>query len=151
MTKTLIPTENSTTNIDNIKTPPKLRLHRIVDRLRTICWSNYSLLTGCLNQLPNLPTNRKSPVIKSTHIKNLNNPPYRDWGPTANLSGNVIKIGFTNMYSNMKVYQKYLVTSIKVGHATRFCTRAQVQRLKESRQGDPSPGTYINTKNDIHV
>ena len=37
------------------------------------------------------------------------------------------------MYSNIKVYQKYLVTSIKVGCASAVCTRAQVQRLKESR------------------
>ena len=42
-----------------------------------------------------------------------------DLGPTPNQSGEVIKMWYTNMYSNIKVYQKYLVTSIKVGCASR--------------------------------
>ena len=48
------------------------------------------------------------------------------------------------MYSNIIVYQKYPVTSIKVGLLRAVCTRAQVQRLKESRliirgDGDQDP------------
>ena len=48
------------------------------------------------------------------------------------------------MYSNIKLYQKYLVTPIKVGYATRSLYGAQVQRLKESRltirrDGDQDP------------
>ena len=52
-----------------------------------------------------------------THIlKFVNNPPpYVDWEPTANQSGEGIKMRYTNMYSNIKVYQKYVMTSIKVG------------------------------------
>ena len=52
--------------------------------------------------------------MRGTHIKRfVNNPPYRDWGSTANQSGDVIKVMFTNIYSNMTVYQKYIGTSIK--------------------------------------
>ena len=51
---------------------------------------------------------------------------------------------YTNIYSNIIVYQKYIGTSIKVAVLRTVCTRAQVQRLKESRQiisgdGDPDP------------
>ena len=53
------------------------------------------------------------------------------------------------MYSNIIVYQKYLLTSIKVGCATRSMTRVQVQRLKESRltirgDGDQNPVAYVD-------
>ena len=46
---------------------------------------------------------------------------------------------YTNIYSNKIVYQKYRRTSTKIG-----CTRAHVQRLKESRltirrDGDQDP------------
>ena len=35
-----------------------------------------------------------------THISNfVKNHPYRDWGPTANQSGKVIKMWYTNIYS----------------------------------------------------
>ena len=65
-------------------------------------------------------TNRKSRVIKRTQISSyVNNPPYRDSGPTANQSGEVIKMWYTNIYSNIVVYQKYIGTSIKEGCAAR--------------------------------
>ena len=57
--------------------------------------------------------------MKKTHIyKFVNNPPSIDWGSTANQSGEVKNV-VQNIYSNIKVYQEYLVTSIKVGCATR--------------------------------
>ena len=50
-----------------------------------------------------------------THIyKFVNNPPYRDWGPSANQSGEVIKMWYINIYSNIIKYQKYLGTLIKL-------------------------------------
>ena len=54
------------------------------------------------------PLTANSRVIKRTHIKNfVNNPPYRDWRATANQSREVIKMWYTNIYSNIKIYQKY--------------------------------------------
>ena len=54
-----------------------------------------------------------------THIqKFVNNTPYRDWGPTTNHSGEVIKMWYTNIYSNIIKCQKYIGTFIKVGCAT---------------------------------
>ena len=68
----------------------------------------------------NLPTKHNRHVIKRTHIlKCVNNPPYRDLEPTTNQSGEVMKIWYTDIYSNVKVYQNYIGTSIKVGCATR--------------------------------
>ena len=109
--------------MDNTKTPQK---PSITQPLRTNIWRSVGITTDIqlvlLNRftVPNLPTYRKSRLIKRTHIqKILNNPPYVDWGPTANQNGEVIKMWYTNMYRNIKVYQKYQVTSIKVGCATR--------------------------------
>ena len=43
-----------------------------------------------------------SRVIKRTNIlKCVNNPPYRGRGPTANQSGYVIKMWYTNMYTDV--------------------------------------------------
>ena len=65
-------------------------------------------------------SNCKGRVIKRTDISTfVYNPPYIDWGPTAKQSSEVIKMWCTNMYRNIKKYQKYLVTSIKVVCATR--------------------------------
>ena len=123
ITKTPIPTENSENNGQH-KTPPKTS---ITQPLRTDFWRSVGITTDIqlvwLNRftVPNIPTNRKSRLIKRTHIqKFVNNPPYVDWGPTSNQNGEVIKMWYTNMYmySNIKVYQKYQVTSIKVGCAT---------------------------------
>ena len=75
-----------------------------------------------LNRLraPNLPTDRNSRVINRTQIKKfVNNPPYRDWGPTANQIGEVIQMWYTDIYCNIIEYQKYIGRSIKVGCATR--------------------------------
>ena len=50
---------------------------------------------------------------------------------------------YTNMYSNIIVYQKYLVTSFREGCTTRSVFGAQVQRLKESPltiRGDEDQG-----------
>ena len=63
--------------------------------------------------LPQQPCNQKN-----THLQFVNNPSDRDYGPTAKQSGEVIKICYTNIYSNIIVYQKYIGTSIKVGWAT---------------------------------
>ena len=51
---------------------------------------------------------------------------------------------YTNMYSNVKVCQKYLMTSIKVVCATRSLYVISFRRLKESRltirgDGDQDP------------
>ena len=59
------------------------------------------------------------PLVLSRFKKIVNNPPNIDWGPTANRSGGVIKMWYTNMYSNITVYQKYIVMSIKVCCAMR--------------------------------
>ena len=67
----------------------------------------------CLRSGPKIRGGRRT---VNTHIFFL---PYEDWGPTANQTGEAIKMWYTNKYSNIKVYQKYLVTSIKVGCATR--------------------------------
>ena len=49
------------------------------DALKTLCKPGL--------RVPNLPTN-KTRVIKTTHISEfVNNPPYIDWGSTANQSG----------------------------------------------------------------
>ena len=49
------------------------------------------MLGECLNYAANQ---------EDTYLKIVNNPPYIDWGPTANQSGEVIKLWYTNMYSN---------------------------------------------------
>ena len=67
----------------------------------------------------NLSTNRNSRIIKRKTFKKVNNPPYVDWGPTANQSREVIKIGYTKIYSSIIVFQKYIGTSINVDCATR--------------------------------
>ena len=51
---------------------------------------------------------------------------------------------YTNMYSNIKVYQKYRVTSIKVGCATRSLyassgPKAQGVPTNNQRGGDQGP------------
>ena len=51
---------------------------------------NWCGLTGLRD--PNLPPNRKSYVMKRTHIKKFVNYPYKDQGTTANQSGEVLKI-----------------------------------------------------------
>ena len=136
-TKTFTPTakskkatwqhKNATKNFDY--TTIADRLGRSV-RVKTVIQQAW--LTAI--RLPNLQTNRNSRVIKWTHIlKFVKNPPYRVWGPTANQSGEVIKMRYTNIYSNIILYQKNLGASIKVGCALlAVFTRAQVQRLKES-------------------
>ena len=98
----------------------------IADWLRTVIWSKDSHPTGVVKPVYGIPTfpqlcNQKdtqpsnSCVMKRTPIIN---PPHRDWGPTANQSGEAIKMWYTNIYSNIVLYQKYLGTSIKVGCAT---------------------------------
>ena len=60
----------------------------------------------------------------------MNNPPYRDWGPTANQSGEVIKMWYINIQSYVIEYQKYIKTSIKVGCATHSLYASTGQKAK---------------------
>ena len=54
----------------------------IADRLRKVSWGKDSHPTGVVKPVP---TNRKSRVIKRTHIlKFVNNPPYKGRGQTTN-------------------------------------------------------------------
>ena len=55
-------------------------------------------------------------AYSSGEITIVNNPPYRDLGRTANQE--VIKMWYTNIFSKIRLYQKYLGTSIKVGYTT---------------------------------
>ena len=83
----------------------------IADRLRTVSWSNSSHQTGVVKPVyerSTFPLTATAVQSKGHTFKNfVNNPPYRDWGPTANQSGEVIKMWYTHIYSNIKVYQKY--------------------------------------------
>ena len=94
----------------------------LADRLRTVSWRYSSHSTGVVKPVYERSSFQlsNSRLIKKTHIwKFVNNSTYRDWGPTANQKGEVIKMWYTNIYSNIIVYQKYIETSIKVGCATR--------------------------------
>ena len=74
MTKALTPTEKSKKQRDNTKTPPKTSEYTtIADQLRTVSWGNDSHPTGVVTGLRtlNLPTNRKSRVIKRTPFLNI--------------------------------------------------------------------------------
>ena len=78
------------------------------------------------SHLQQQPWNQKDALLKICKKK----PPYSDWGPTPNQSWDVIKMSYTNMYSNIIVYIKYLGTSIKVSCATRslyasLCPKAE--------------------------
>ena len=118
---------NATKNFDYIT---------IADRLRTVSWSNNSHPTGVVKPVygyPTFPLPQKPCYQKDTHLKICNNPPYVDWGPTANQSGEVIKMWYTNMYSNKKYIKKYLVTSIKVGCATRSLYAGSGPKAEEGR------------------
>ena len=71
--KSLIPTDNSKKQSAKKKSHQKLLLYTtIADRLRTDSWRNDSYATGVVKPvygMPTfLPTNRKSFVIKRTHI-----------------------------------------------------------------------------------
>ena len=63
---------------------------------------------------------------------------------------------FTNIKSNIIVYQKYLGTPIKVAMLRAIGTRAQVQRLKETRltirgdeDQDPVASEEVKTRSVI--
>ena len=88
MTTTPTPTEKSKKQRDNTKTPT------ITQRLRTDLGRSVGVTTAtqlvwlnrCTISQPS-HTNRKSCVIKRTYIwKFVNNPPYKDRGPSANQS-----------------------------------------------------------------
>ena len=70
MTKHFIPTENSKTKGQHTNATKNFDYTTIADRLSTVSWSNK--LSNWYGQtglrVPNLPTNRKSRVIKRTHI-----------------------------------------------------------------------------------
>ena len=56
----------------------------------------------------------------------MNNPPYRDWGPTANQRGKVIQT-----YLYIIVYKKYLVISDKARHIVPTALLVRVQRFRK--------------------
>ena len=71
MTKAPTPTEMSKGQSDNTtKRHKKFDYTAVVDRLRTVSWSNYGHPTGVINLVygPNLPTPRNNRVIKRTHV-----------------------------------------------------------------------------------
>ena len=135
MTNAPTPTEKSKKQRDIIKNATKnFDYTTIADRLMMFSWCNSRHPHWCgktgLRAL-NLPTDHNSHVSKRSHIyKWVNNPPYRDWGPTANQSREVIKMWYTNIYSNIVVYQKYIGTSIKVGCATRSLYASSSQKAE---------------------
>ena len=92
--------------IDNTKTPPNTS---ITQRLLTDLGRSFGVTTAIQLVWLNRFTG-----TKPSHLLH-----YRDWGPTANQRREVIKLWYTDIYSNVIVYQKYLVTSVKVGNATR--------------------------------
>ena len=102
MTKTPIPTENSKINGQHKNATKNFGFcTTISDRLGTFSWSNKSHRTGVVQPLygyPTFPLTTKSRVIKRAHIlKKVYNNPYIEWVPTANKSGEVIKMWHTNM------------------------------------------------------
>ena len=91
--------KNPKRNVTTQNTPPK---PSITQRLRTDLGWSVRVTTITLLVWLNLPTSHNNRVIKSTHFykkKIANNPPYRDWGPMTNQSGEVIKMWYTNIYS----------------------------------------------------
>ena len=70
---------------------------------------------------PNITTPRNSREIKR-HLKNVNNPPYKDREPKANQSREVINISTQTSEVMKIVYQKYLVTFAKVGYTPHVTT-----------------------------
>ena len=72
--------------------------------------------------------------IKGHTLKKfINNPPYREWGPTVNQSGEVIKCD-TQTYIVKYIYIKNIWRHpFKLAVLRAVCTRAQVQRMRESR------------------
>ena len=56
----------------------------IANRVRTVSWAKDSHQICVVKKVNGIPTNRKNCVIKRTYIEqSVNNPPYRDRGPTA--------------------------------------------------------------------
>ena len=96
MTKAPTPTEISLGHSDNTnQATKKFDYTAVADRPKTVIWSNYDHPTGVvkLGDGPNLPTPRRSHIIKRKHVKrSVNKPPYIDNKPTATPSGEVIKI-----------------------------------------------------------
>ena len=69
-----------------------------------------------------------------TFKKNVKkNPAYKIRGPTANLSGEAIKVKTQTCKVMKTVYEKYIKTSTRVGYAPSVLKRAQVQGLTGSR------------------
>ena len=71
MTKPPKPTENSKTKGQQTNATKNFYYTTIADRLKTVSWGNKSS-NGCGQtglRVPNLPTDRKSCVIKKTHLK----------------------------------------------------------------------------------
>ena len=66
----------------------------IAGKLRAVSLSNYSHTTGVVNRFtdPTFPLPATAVQSKGHTFKTVNNPPYKDRGPTANRIGKAIKI-----------------------------------------------------------
>ena len=110
MKKAPAPTEKSKKNeSDNTKNATKdFDYTTIEDRLKTVSSSNNSHPIGVVKLIYERSTFplTTTAVLSKGHTfwnsKFVNNPAYRDWGPTANHSGEVIKMWYTkNSISKM--------------------------------------------------
>ena len=95
----------------------------ITQQLRTDLGRSVGVTTATqlfwFNQF-NLPTNHRSRDQKDIYLKSVNNPPYKDRGPTANHSGEVITIITQTSKVIKTVYQIYIKTSVRVRYAPRL-------------------------------
>ena len=107
MAKVPLPSEINKKSGNNTKTPQKLRLQKLLS-------SNLCGFIGL--QDPNFHSNHKSCVMKRTnaHINILCQHPHRDRGPTANSSGEVIKMSIQTSIVIKNIKSKYKVTSSRV-------------------------------------
>ena len=104
-----MPSENSKTNGQHKNATKNFDYTTIADRLMAVSWSDNSNPTGVVKPVygyPTFPLTAKARLSKGHTFKKklVNYPPYVDLVPTANRSGEVLKMWYTNMYSNIKLY-----------------------------------------------
>ena len=95
MTKVLTPTEKFKMQRNNTNTPHRIDYTTIAAQLRTVSWSSDSHPTGVVKTVYGIPTFQLTLKLcnqKNTHLKIVNNHPYKDRGQTANQSGESIKL-----------------------------------------------------------
>ena len=98
--------------------------------------------------IPTFPLTTTAMSSKGHTLKKIiNNHPYREWGPTVNQSGEVIKCD-TQTYIVKYIYIKNILRHpFNLAVLRAVCTRAQVKRMRESRltitgDGDQDPVAY---------